>query len=119
MRAAARHAPHNDAAEETAVPDSDPPQSALHPGLRGKVVVLHRCGPGPGAAPCSMPSRGNGCRPALLDMNADGTGRRRPQLRDRHPGVETLCLQASVRDDAAVEQAYAARARISAAWTSR
>lgn len=88
------------------MPDADPPQLAVHPGLRGKTVVCTGAAQGIGRAMLDAFAR-HGCRLALLDRDADGIAVAVAQLRDRHPGVEALCLQASVCDAAAVDLAYA------------
>lgn len=89
------------------MPDPDLAQLAVHPGLRGKVVVCTGAAQGIGRAMLDAFAR-HGCRLALLDMNAEGMAAAASQLRTRHAGLETLCVQASVRDDVAVEQAFVA-----------
>ncbi|ANN69693.1 short-chain dehydrogenase [Bordetella bronchialis] len=79
----------------------------MYPGLRGKVVMCTGAAQGIGRAMLDAYAR-HGCPLALLDVSADGLAAARAQLQARYPDVPTLCLQASVRDDAAVEKAYAA-----------
>ncbi|CAM3425266.1 Short-chain alcohol dehydrogenase like protein [Bordetella sputigena] len=87
------------------------PAPAAYADLRGKVVVCTGAANGIGRAMLDAFAR-HECRLALLDMDAEGLAAAQAQLSDRYPDVQTLCLQASVRDDAAVEQAYAdARSR--------
>jgi NAD(P)-dependent dehydrogenase (short-subunit alcohol dehydrogenase family) len=102
---------HNATREETAMPESGPAQTAVYPDLRGKVVICTGAARGIGLAMLDA-FAGQGCRLALVDLDADGMAAAETELRTRHPDIETLCLAASVRDDVAVEDAYAAaRAR--------
>ncbi|AOB31702.1 short-chain dehydrogenase [Bordetella sp. H567] len=89
------------------MPDSNASPLAAYPGLCGKVVVCTGAAQGIGRAMLDAFAR-HGCRLVLLDMDAEGMDAAAMQVRERHPGVQALCLRASVRDDAAVEQAYAA-----------
>jgi len=50
----------------------------------------------------------HGARLMLLDLDAAALARTRVELIDAFPGVEVDCVQASIADDAAVEQACAA-----------
>jgi NAD(P)-dependent dehydrogenase (short-subunit alcohol dehydrogenase family) len=93
------------------MPESDRSNAATYPDLRGKVVVCTGAAQGIGRAMLDAFAR-HGCRLALLDMNAAGMDLAQSQLRERYPDIESLCVEVSVRDDAAVEQAFrAARAR--------
>ncbi|OZI61117.1 SDR family NAD(P)-dependent oxidoreductase [Bordetella genomosp. 11] len=89
------------------MPDPDAPRLAHYPDLRGKVVVCTGAAHGIGRAMLDAFAR-HGCRLALMDLDAGGMATAASQLGERHHDVQTLCLPVSVRDDAAVERAYAA-----------
>ncbi|ARP92607.1 short-chain dehydrogenase [Bordetella genomosp. 9] len=92
------------------MPDS-PSAAPVYPDLGGKVVLCTGAAQGIGRAMLDAFARQD-CRLALLDLNEAGMQRADAELRERHPGVETLCLAASVRDDGAVDRAFrAARER--------
>jgi len=88
-------------------PGAQPFAPAHYPGLAGKVVVNTGAGSGIGQAMAHAFAR-HGARLMLLDIDGTGLAQTRAQLNEAFPDVEVDCLQASIADDAAVEQACAA-----------
>jgi len=88
-------------------PDAQPFAPANYPGIAGKVVLNTGAGSGIGRAMAHAFAR-HGARLMLLDIDAAGLAQTRAELNKAFPDVEVDCAQASIADDAAVEQACAA-----------
>jgi len=88
-------------------PDAQPFAPAQHPGIAGKVVLNTGAGSGIGRAMAHAFAR-HGAKLMLLDLDAAGLAETRAQLNEAFPDVEVDCVQASIADDNAVEQACAA-----------
>jgi len=89
------------------LPGAQPFAPAHYPGIAGRVVLNTGAGSGIGRAMAHAFAR-HGARLMLLDLDAAALERIRVELTDAFPGVEVDCAQASIADDAAVEQACAA-----------
>jgi len=88
-------------------PGAQPFATAHYPGIANKVVLNTGAGSGIGRAMAHAFAR-HGAKLMLLDLDAAGLAETRAQLTDAFPDVEVDCVQASITDDAAVEQACAA-----------
>jgi len=88
-------------------PDAQPFAPAHYPGLAGKVVLDTGAGSGIGRAMAHAFAR-HGARLMLLDIDRAGLTQTRVQLNDAFPEVEVECVEASIADDGAVEDACAA-----------
>jgi len=88
-------------------PDAQPFAPAQYPGIANKVVLNTGAGSGIGRAMAHAFAR-HGARLMLLDIDAAALEETRTQLNDAFPAVEVDCINASIVDDIAIEQACAA-----------
>jgi len=88
-------------------PDAQPFVPAHYPGITGKVVLNTGAGSGIGRAMAHAFAR-HGARLMLLDLDAAALAQTREELNEAFPDVEVDCVQASIADEVAVEQACAA-----------
>jgi len=88
-------------------PTAQPFAAARYPGIANKVVLNTGAGSGIGHAMAHAFAR-HGAKLMLLDIDAAGLAKTRAELNDAFPEIEVDCVQASIADDAAVEDACAA-----------
>jgi len=88
-------------------PGAQPFATAHYPGITGKIVLNTGAGSGIGQAMARAFAR-HGARLMLLDLDAAALAQTRAELAEAFPDVEVDCVQASIADDVAVEQACVA-----------